>query len=89
MATEITFDVVTSLPKAVMTGLALFASYLILTILHRVYFSPLAKFPGPKLAALTGLYETYYDVILVGQYFQKISELHDHYGNNNNLALIS
>jgi ornithine cyclodeaminase/alanine dehydrogenase-like protein (mu-crystallin family) len=40
-----------------------------------VYFGPLAKFPGPKLAAATLWYEFYYDVILKGRYSFKIKEL--------------
>jgi hypothetical protein len=43
---------------------------------YSVYFGPLSKFPGPKLAAATLLYEFYYDVILKGQYNFKIKELH-------------
>ncbi|KAI9828093.1 MAG: hypothetical protein M1832_003620 [Thelocarpon impressellum] len=47
---------------------------------YRLYFSPVAKFPGPKLAALTLWYEFYYDVVKRGQYTFKIKELHEQYG---------
>jgi hypothetical protein len=47
---------------------------------YSVYFGPLAKFPGPRLAAATLWYEFYYDVYLVGQYTFKIKELHERYG---------
>jgi hypothetical protein len=47
---------------------------------YSVYFGPLAKFPGPKLAAATLWFEFYYDVILKGQYTFKIKELHQKYG---------
>jgi hypothetical protein len=49
--------------------------------LYQAYFSPLAKFPGPKLAAFTFWYEFYHDVVLGGQYVFKIKELHEQYGN--------
>jgi len=39
--------------------------YTISIAIQRLYFSPIAQFPGPKLAALTWWYELYYDVILV------------------------
>ncbi|OJI85470.1 hypothetical protein ASPTUDRAFT_119373 [Aspergillus tubingensis CBS 134.48] len=41
---------------------------------------PLAKFPGPRLAAATGLYEFYYDVIRDGQFVWHIERLHQKYG---------
>ena len=57
----------------------LLVSYVVRTI-YSVYFGPLAKFPGPKLAASTLLYEFYYDLICKGQYTWKIKELHQKYG---------
>ncbi|TVY84018.1 Cyrochrome P450 monooxygenase [Lachnellula suecica] len=46
----------------------------------RLYLSPLSHIPGPKLAALTRLYEAYYDLWLGGQYTFKIIALHKQYG---------
>lgn len=51
-----------------------------IAITYRLYLSPIAKFPGPKLAALTFLYEFYYDVWQEGKYTWKIRDLHDKYG---------
>ena len=51
----------------------------------RLYLSPLSKFPGPKLAALTMWYEIYYDVLnsCGGLYFWRIEQLHKKYGETN------
>ncbi|RDL41592.1 Cytochrome P450 [Venustampulla echinocandica] len=54
--------------------------YVAAASVYRVYFSPLAKFPGPKLAAATLWYEAYYDVVKRGQYAFRIKELHRMYG---------
>lgn len=48
---------------------------------YRLLFHPLAHVPGPQLAGLTSLYESYYDIIQGGQYVFKIRELHKTYGN--------
>lgn len=48
--------------------------------IYRLYFSPIAGFPGPKLAALTYWYEFYYDVVKDGQYLFQIEKLHKRYG---------
>ncbi|KAL9597628.1 MAG: hypothetical protein Q9219_005011 [cf. Caloplaca sp. 3 TL-2023] len=55
-------------------------SYFLGLVLYRLYLSPLAKFPGPKLAAATFLYEGYHDVIRRGKYTFKIRDLHAKYG---------
>lgn len=54
--------------------------YVILSVVYRLFFSPLSKFPGPKLAAATFWYEFYYDAVLKGRYVFKIGELHEKYG---------
>jgi hypothetical protein len=54
--------------------------YIIALAIYRLRFSPIAKFPGPKLAALTLWYEFYHDVIRGGQYVFRINELHEQYG---------
>lgn len=54
--------------------------YLVGLSVYRLYFSPLAKFPGPKLAGLTKWYEFYYDVVLQGQFTFEIQKMHKKYG---------
>ena len=54
--------------------------YILHAATYRLYWSPIAKFPGPKLAALTRLYELYYEIIKGGQYTFKIGEFHKKYG---------
>ena len=61
-------------------GLAAFVMYLFSLAVYRLYFSPLAKFPGPKLAALTNWYEFYHDVIREGHFTWQIQKLHRKYG---------
>ena len=68
-------------PLYVITGgAAALLLYYFCTAIYRLYLSPIAKFPGPKLAALTLWYEFYHDVIRGGQYGRKIADLHDEYG---------
>ncbi|KAL9114326.1 MAG: hypothetical protein Q9227_001748 [Pyrenula ochraceoflavens] len=57
-----------------------FLMYLFCLAIYRLYFHPLAEFPGPRLAALTTWYEFYYDVWLKGRYIWKMQELHEQYG---------
>lgn len=47
---------------------------------YRTYFHPLAKVPGPKIAAATGLYEFWYDVVKRGRYVSIIEDMHVRYG---------
>lgn len=54
--------------------------YLATSIVYRLVLHPLARFPGPKLAAATRWYEAYHDIIRNGQYTSKIAELHEKHG---------
>ncbi|KAL1600670.1 hypothetical protein SLS60_007058 [Paraconiothyrium brasiliense] len=64
---------------AVSALIGLFGYCLYLT-LQRLVFSPIARFPGPSLAALTYWYEFYFDVIKRGQFYREIERLHSIYG---------
>lgn len=66
--------------RAALSGAVLSAGYLVWLSVYRLFLSPLARFPGPKIAALTGWYEFYYDVIKQGKYVFKIKDLHNKYG---------
>lgn len=70
-----------STSQVLLASFAVWLSYWILTFIYRITFHPLAKFPGPKLAAATFWYETYYDAYPnMGLYIFKIAEMHKKYG---------
>lgn len=54
--------------------------YLLSLAFYRLFFHPLARFPGPRIAAVTRYYELYYDVLKGGMYVWKIKDLHERYG---------
>lgn len=58
-----------------------YLAYWALVYVYRITLHPLAKFPGPKLAAVSFWYEFYYDLWPhKAQYLWKIKELHEKYG---------
>ncbi|SPQ25754.1 5cb44c17-3a3f-4ee3-b57f-18f095ecc721 [Thermothielavioides terrestris] len=61
-------------------GAAALVVYLAAIAVYRLYLSPIAKFPGPKLAALSNWYEFYYDVVRQGEFTWQIQKLHKRYG---------
>ena len=61
-------------------GIVFTVSYIVIGAIRRLYFSPLAKFPGPKLSALTFWVEFYYDVLRRGKYTFEIVKMHEKYG---------
>lgn len=59
----------------------LWLGYRVLLALYNVSpFHPLHKFPGPKLAAATFLYEAWFDLVRVGRYSWEIKAMHEKYG---------
>ena len=66
--------------QSLAAGAGILVLYVVCGAIYRLYFSPIAKFPGPKLAALTLWYEFYYDVIKRGRYTWEIGKMHKKYG---------
>lgn len=54
--------------------------YCLAIAIYRLFFHPIAHFPGPKLAGLTRWYEFYYELIQKGQMTFHIQDLHKKYG---------
>lgn len=63
-------------------GVCAFAAYRVWIIVYNLYFSPLAKFPGPKLAAVSYLPELHYNLFAGegGKFPFIVREWHDKYG---------
>ncbi|KAL5414760.1 hypothetical protein PMIN04_008884 [Paraphaeosphaeria minitans] len=59
---------------------ACICTVVVVVAVYRLLYSPIARFPGPRLAALTFWYEFYYDVVCTGRYSWRIQELHRKYG---------
>ncbi|EGE01905.1 CND5p [Trichophyton equinum CBS 127.97] len=55
--------------------------YIFLLAAVRLVFHPLRKIPGPKLAALTGWWEFYFDVIDNGTLVKNLPQLHQKYNS--------
>lgn len=56
-------------------------AYCLVTLIYRLYIHPLSRFPGPRLAAVTGLYEIYFSAWGASSFDNEIAKMHQHYGN--------
>jgi hypothetical protein len=61
-------------------GIGALVTYFIAKSIYRLYFHPLSKIPGPKLAAITGAYEFYFNVVKRGMFIWEMERLHKIYG---------
>ncbi|KAI0016236.1 cytochrome P450 [Xylariomycetidae sp. FL0641] len=54
----------------------------LVVVTYRLFLHPLARFPGPRLAAATGLYEAYFQCLRDGggRYWTEIERMHSEYG---------
>lgn len=57
------------------------ALYVVLLFTYRLTLHPLARFPGPRLAAVTFWFEFYHDYFRGGQYLFRIRDMHAKYGH--------
>ena len=55
--------------------------YILWTVVYRLYLDPLAKYPGPRLAALTKWWKTYKDCVEGWSAPQGLEKLHEVYGD--------
>jgi hypothetical protein len=63
-------------------GYALLAvlSSVLFVVFRRLFFHPLSHIPGPKLAAVTWFYQSYYSFVGGSYYYLQVAKLHDIYG---------
>ncbi|KAJ5116547.1 Cytochrome P450, partial [Penicillium angulare] len=66
------FDMIT-----LIAGILLF---LVGRTVYRLFFHPLCKFPGPKLAAASSMYEFYFSVLKGGMFIREMEKIHEKYG---------
>lgn len=59
----------------------LFGVYSFVLVVYRLWFHPLAGFPGPKLLAATTWYETYVDLVH-HDFPERLAKIHAKYGRN-------
>jgi len=62
---------------AAFVGALVYNSYL---VVWRLLLHPLSKFPGPRIAAATYLYEVWWDYFRDGAYLWEIDRMHQKYG---------
>ncbi|KAJ5090176.1 cytochrome P450 [Penicillium argentinense] len=68
-----------SIIKAIATALV---AHFVLISAWRLWFHPLASVPGPRLAAVSSLWEVWQDVFRDGNMARAISRLHDEYNSD-------
>lgn len=68
-------------PGVLLWLLGAWLGYRLLLALYNVSpFHPLHKFPGPRLAAASFLYEFWFDFVRHGRYVNEIRKMHEIYG---------
>jgi cytochrome P450 len=70
----------TSKTNVLLTVLALIVVRTIVVSIYRLYFHPLAKFPGPKKVALAKFFEFYHDVLNNNDFPEVVEKLHEQHG---------
>jgi hypothetical protein len=66
--------------KAGIYAARLITSFVAYIVVYPLFFHPLAQISGPKLAALTFLYQTYYSFKDGSRFYKQVGLLHEKYG---------
>jgi hypothetical protein len=74
-----------TLPAGYLAAAAIFS--VLSVCVYRRYFHPLAKVPGPALAAVTYLYAFFFNNVGGSRYYAQIEKLHRKYGTASELPL--
>lgn len=61
-------------------GVSVLLIYIVVKYIYRLTFHPLAKFPGPKLAAATNFYGASFDLLSSESYVKSFPAFHEKYG---------
>ena len=72
--------------KLVVAGTALYLLKSVVTIIYRLTFHPLARFPGPFLCRIGYFQQTYYEAILNGKFLERLPTYHRKYGEFQNMG---
>jgi len=77
---KVTLEKEFSISAVIGVTLLVLVAWFVVRCVYDLFFHPLRKFPGPKLAAVGSFYEFYYDVIKDGTYLWEIEKMHRRYG---------
>lgn len=77
---DLTFGLVNSWSSFIYYLVIAKIAYELCLSVYRIYFHPLAKYPGKTLAKATYWHETYYDVFKGHRYIWEIKKMHEKYG---------
>jgi hypothetical protein len=70
------------------SGMAVAAvlAFFVCRAIYRITLHPLAKFPGPKLAAMSSAYQAWYDLRPGTSYIFQFAGMHEKFGEDRGLA---
>jgi len=76
----LTFEMVSLVPLVISTIALGLITAIVFRVVYNLYFHPLMHVPGPKLAAASYLYQTYFSLVGGSRFYIQISKLHEQYG---------